>query len=739
MLRFLSLLAPALVALPTGPGRAAEAPDAPRLSAAWSVKVSEPAGAPVLVPAGRRLAVLTWQGDVVVLDAETGRRLWREQPSQRGAVIRPGLAVDDARVIVTWPGEARVVAHALDSGREAWSTPLSAVPAGMADCVRHRAVVVTHRGLGTLQASAIDPESGALLWRSPVPGPIVGAGDAYVFTATPSGFGVWPSRLSAVHCATGAVTELPTGGRQLVRFLTAGGGAVVSRHLDPGFARETLCIHRLGAGSADDASSTCLDPGDGEVPNHPLTGALVVDDTLYFSTAHNTAHNLDPSPDSWVFARSFDGRQAWRSPALVSRQAPVHAGPLLWTGFGSTGADDYAYLLDRRDGRPVGRLPLRKAPTALAADRERAYVSTYDGRVYAVRLPQPGPEAVARKPVAETADAAAAPAVDVGPWRWVTTLDAHPKTARTSGSKRAGTADPVAFVDPGGALLAVGGNDDRVRVFDVASGKRRWISKALGKDVQALAVGGDRIQARIYGGRSFVFERRGDRWRRATRIDHAHGWMSGMTADGATVVADAFDGEVSAYDAATGAQRWAVKTRTRFDQRGVRVVGRRLVVHDEGALKVLEVREKGPVEIGRRAMPSGDREGEMTQAWMVDEVFGAWERCGPSQCTVEIGRLVGGNGGGPVARLVFDTRGAGWVPSVPSALRISADRRWLFFFRLGLEPLVVDVAADRRIPLGRITERPVGEYTAARFSTDGRRLALGMHPASWQVTVIERK
>ncbi len=717
------------------PALAAEAPDAPKLNALWSKTVSEPAGAPVLVAAADRLAALTWQGDLVVLDARTGRRVWRKQPRQRGGVDRPSLAVDGERVVVTWPGEPEVFAYDLDDGREAWSAELSAVPAGMADCVRHRAVVVTHRGMGTLVASAFDPKNGALLWRSPVPGPVVGAGDAYVFTATPSGFGVWPGRLAAVHCATGAVTPLPTADRELVRFLAAGSGYAVARHLNRGFASEQICLHRLGAD--DGPSSICLPTGGDGVPAHPLTGALVVGETLYFSTAHITAHNLDPSPDSWVFAHSLTGEPRWRSPALVSRGAPVHAGDWLWTAFGSTGADDFAYLLDRKDGRPVGRLPLRKAPTALAVDRTRAYVSTYDGRVYAVALPGPGPAPVVRKPLAGGEVKPAAP-TDPGPWRVVKTFDAHPESARTSGSKRPGTADPVAFVDPAGERLAVGGNDDKVRVYDVKSGKRRWISKGLGKDVQALEIGGERMHARVYGGTSYVFERAGSRWRRTARIKHDQGWMSGLSGDGQTVITDDFDGTSTAYDAATGRKRWSSSTPTAFDQRGVRVVGRHIVVHTRDALEVLDVTGDAPVPAGSRPVPQRIEDGEMTQAWMIDGARGAWEYCGPARCVVEIGDLTNGSAS-EARRLVFDTRGAGWVPDVPSTLQISKDGRWLFFFRLGIEPLLVEVETDRRIPIAGITDQPLGEYISARFSEDGRRLALGMHPRSWQVTVIEQR
>lgn len=721
----------ALAALLAAGTATARGVDAPRLTAAWSVQISEPAGVTRLVPSAGRVVAVTWAGEVVVLDAATGKRLWRKTPRLQGAVDQVSVAADGERVIATWPGEARVVAYELASGREVWSTPLEAPPTGMVDCARHRAVVATHRGQGTLVATAIDPKSGARLWQSPVEGPVVGAGDDHVFTETPSGFGAWPGRLGAVHCGTGAVRALGTTDRKLVRFLAAGDGVALARHLDANFAREALCVHQLG----QDAPPTCLPTTDGEVPAHSIAGALVEDGVIYLSTAHIMAHNLDPSPDSWIFAMGLDGAHRWRSAPLLSGGAPVDAGSLLLTGFGSTGADDFAYLVDPKDGAPVGRLPLRTAPNTLAADAERMYVATYDGRVYGVLLPRPGPSPVARKTVAAEGEAAARAKPDAGPWRTVAVIDAHPRTARSSGSSGPGRADPVAFLDAAGAQVVVGGNDDRVRVLDASTGAQRWISQGMGKDVEAVQVGGGRIHVRVYGGRSFTYIPRADRWRQAKAIEHGNGWMSGLTADGARMVADTFDGTLRVYDAASGALLFAEGAKSAFDQRGVRVVDDRVVIHADGALRVLSVGGSALAPVASRAMPLTLEGRGMVQAWMVDETHGAWEWCGPSSCVVEIGPLIGD---GRTVRHTLDVRGAGWSPTVPSTLAVSPDRAWLFFFRLGIPPALVEVKSGRIIPLSAITGEVPAEYTGAAFSADGRRLVLGMHPKPWQVTVIER-
>lgn len=703
----------------------------------WDVAVSEPAGATALWPAGDRLVAVTWEGDVVALDVGNGKRVWRQRPKQK-TTEGPAVAVEGAVVVVAWPTESAIRGHAVGDGRQRWERPLAAPVTGMALCARDRVVVASHRGEGTLMATAVDPVDGTVRWTVPVDGPVTGAGDGFVFTAPPSGFGMWPGRIEAIDCRSGARRALAKGRQQLVELLAAGDGFAVTRQLDPGFVNDEVCLHPL----AGEGKPTCFAPTDGEVATYGPVGALVRDGVLYYSTAHIEAHNLNPAPDSWVFARKIGGGDLWRSPPLTSRMAPVDAGSLLLTAFGTTGVADQMYLLDPANGAVVGELRLKKAPTALAADATRAYVASYDGRIAAVKLPRPGPKPVERAPVETGASAAAASAAEApaGPSGWAVAvrIDAHPQKAVTSGSKVAGQASAVAFVDPAGKQLVVGGNDDRVRVFEVATKRQLWISEGLGKDVEHVAVGGDRIHARVYGGVSFTFAPKSSGWSQINRVAHGHGWMTGLTDDGFRLVADDFAGLFRAYDPVGGEALWSLTAPGEFDRRGTRVRGTKLVVSRPGALDVIELRGDQPETVVTVATPTAIEQGSLTQAWMVNDGLLLREYCGPASCVVELVPIVDRAPGEP-RRVEFDVRGAGWATSVPSALDVAADGSAMFFFRRGLLPVLVELKDGARTPLRAITGAAPGELTDAVFSADGRRLALAMYPKSWQVTVIERR
>jgi hypothetical protein len=52
------------------------------------------------------------------------------------------------------------------------------------------------------------------------------------------------------------------------------------------------------------------------------------------------------------------------------------------TGYGFTKEPDWLFVLDRRTGKTIQKLPLPKAPEALRATESRLFVRLYDG--YAV-------------------------------------------------------------------------------------------------------------------------------------------------------------------------------------------------------------------------------------------------------------------------------------------------------------------------------------------------------------------
>ncbi|MCA9543002.1 MAG: PQQ-binding-like beta-propeller repeat protein, partial [Myxococcales bacterium] len=454
----------------------------PALRAVWTAQAGKDAGPRFLAVADGALVTVTWEGDLVAFEPETGKRLWRKAAPKADAIERVQVAVDGDVVVAAWPGQAELLGYEAKTGTTRWTRKLPAAAPSLVGCDGHHAAVATHRAQGTLVAAAYEPATGRPLWQTPVGGHLVGAGAGHVFLGLDSGTGRLLSGVEAVACADGHKAMLPSHERTFAMFLAAGAGRVATWHFEMGFNPAEICVTTLDEGQARD----CFKASDGEVPAYLLGGAALVGERLLFATHHMEAHNLNPEPDSWLFARALDGGQIqWRSAPLTASLDPVAAGEQLLVAFGSTGAQDVARLLDPADGSSLGRLDLKKAPTALAADGKRAYVASYDGTIYAFGLVRPGAAPAERQAVAPQAMATPEPTAQPLPWRVLTTLDAHPKKARTSGSLRDGTADRVAFADAAGTLLAVGGNDDKVRVFDLATGKRLWISKSLGKDVEA--------------------------------------------------------------------------------------------------------------------------------------------------------------------------------------------------------------------------------------------------------------
>ena len=69
----------------------------------------------------------------------------------------------------------------------------------------------------------------------------------------------------------------------------------------------------------------------------------------------------------------------WRSPALVAnaREFAVIEGFVI-AGYGFTREPDALYVLDRRNGRAVGRLAVPSAPEHILLRRGSLWVRTYD-------------------------------------------------------------------------------------------------------------------------------------------------------------------------------------------------------------------------------------------------------------------------------------------------------------------------------------------------------------------------
>ncbi len=471
----------------------------------WRVKVGPAAGALALAPAGERLVVLTWDGDVVGLESATGTERWRVK-APRDRVDGPWLGGSAGVAVVGREDDAHLVGYGVGDGASRWERDLGAPVTGVAACPGYRLVAATHRAAGTLRIHAIDPADGSTLWLEPAEGAVLGAASGHVFVGVRSGLGRLLSRIDAYRCADGTRVAVTGTESRYAEWRGADRGRALVHHFNQPGGQGSLCVVPLDGGGP-----TCLAPGDRSPAKLPLGAAALVGDRLYFAVGRIEARNLNPNPDAWLVGWDLAANAPLgHSPHSVASLDPVPAGEaLLWTGFGSTGAEDHLFLVDAVTLKPVRTLNLKKAPGALAVDTKRAYAGTYAGHVLAVDLPLPGPAPQPERPVTPRAGAAVkVGAPDLFGFRLERVVDAHPKRGRTSGMNVEGAVGALAFLE--GGRLAAGGNDDRVRLFELATGREVARTKALGKDiVELVGCAGGGVRAKNYDGRLFHFDTKG--------------------------------------------------------------------------------------------------------------------------------------------------------------------------------------------------------------------------------------
>jgi hypothetical protein len=286
----------------------------------------------------------------------------------------------------------------------------------------------------------------------------------------------------------------------------------------------------------------------------------------------------------------------------------------------------------------------------------------------------------------------------------------------------------IAFLDPEGSRIAVGGSEDRVRVVDVASGKTLWKSKRLGKNVEKLHRCKDGVFAsQTYGGRTDVWVPKGKKGRYISQrtIKAGHGWAFGLVDSCEVVAASTFSDVLVAYDAKTGRKRHVIPLARRgFDQRGLGIRGELAAIDSGDGIKVVTLSGEAPVYSAALAIERSIGTQRLVQAWPLSTSTLMLEYCDPNKCSVQFGA------DGPMVH--FDTAGGVWSPTVPSTLALSPDGKWLFFFRRGLQGQLVEVATGKRQIIPQNTQSMIGA-----FSPDSRRFGLAHHPNGYEVTVFE--
>lgn len=296
-------------------------------------------------------------GEVVALDAGTGRTRWRGEVAGR---VLAGVAADERHAYV---GTFEQEVHALDraTGKPAWTRKLSSEVLSLAALPRGRVAARTNDGRISLLAAA----DGAVLWSLARPGPDLtlrgasrplGAADRVLV-------GFDDGKLAAFDAATGLLhweTRLafPSGRTELERMTDIDG----ELQLVDGVAYATV-YHRQ-AGAVETVEGELLWTLEAKSAHGPAVDAA-------------SAYIADADGAVWAVDRRSGGVY-WKQDALAHRglSAPAVAGPQVVVG----DFEGYLHWLRVRDGALVARhrlgAPLQAAP---AVRGDRIYVLDRDG------------------------------------------------------------------------------------------------------------------------------------------------------------------------------------------------------------------------------------------------------------------------------------------------------------------------------------------------------------------------
>jgi outer membrane protein assembly factor BamB len=117
----------------------------------------------------------------------------------------------------------------------------------------------------------------------------------------------------------------------------------------------------------------------------PVTWAREAGGVLYVSNSHLTYASTTRGRNAYISAIDLATKKLlWRSPALVANARTfVVAGDVIVAGYGFTAERDFLYLLDRRTGKVLDRLPVASAPEIVKLRGSTLHVRTYDRQVVA--------------------------------------------------------------------------------------------------------------------------------------------------------------------------------------------------------------------------------------------------------------------------------------------------------------------------------------------------------------------
>ncbi len=121
-------------------------------------------------------------------------------------------------------------------------------------------------------------------------------------------------------------------------------------------------------------------PGEKQFAYQAPTWAAEIGGALLVSHSHDTYSRSSRGQNGYVTAIDLrTGKLRWRSKPLVANsESFAVVKDAIVTGYGFTKEPDFLYVLDRRTGAVLQRLPLPSSPGYVIAKSDRVYVRTYD-------------------------------------------------------------------------------------------------------------------------------------------------------------------------------------------------------------------------------------------------------------------------------------------------------------------------------------------------------------------------
>lgn len=339
------------------------APNAARVEAAWNQRIASAGPAFRLAVTAQGLAVAGADGSVALIDAATGRDLWR---GQAGAELAAGVGSDGRHAAVVTRGGELVV---LEGGQVRWRQRLPSRVVTAPLVAGERVFVhATDRSV-----HAYDARTGDKLWSQQRPGDPLTLSQPGVLLAVRNTLVVGQGpRLVGLDPLRGSVSwdvqvAAPRGTNEVERLADLVGPAARDG--------DTVCVR------AFQSSVACVDTG-----RETLAWARTSSGSVGLGIDAGSVYGVD-STDRVTAYRRATGEPAWTAEQFRFRglSAPLAVAAGVVVG----DAEGYLHLLSREGGRPLARMAtdgsaIVAPPVAVGG---LVVVQTRNGGLFAFRLP----------------------------------------------------------------------------------------------------------------------------------------------------------------------------------------------------------------------------------------------------------------------------------------------------------------------------------------------------------------